>query len=406
MPLTDTACKNARSADKPFKMSDGGGLFLLVKPTGSKLWQQAYRYSGKQKLLSHGPYPSISLQEARARREAVKALLADAVDPSDARKARKNGNGERGETFAVVAKEWFENRKTAWTERYATRLWNRLETDIIATIGDKPIAEIEPTEILEAIRKIEKRGSLVMAGRVFQTCGQVFRYAVATQRAKSDPSRDLRGALRTPNAVKHRSAMKASELGPFFKALAAYRGDEQTMLAIRFVIHTMVRTSEARLAVWDEFDLDSKSPLWRIPAERMKMRNEHIVPLTPQVVTMLEKLKRFSGKSPYVLPASTKEGVISQNTLIYALYRMGYHSRATVHGFRGTASTILNEHGFNRDWIERQLAHTERNEVRSAYNAAEWLSDRRRMLEWWSDYLDAVEAGRKIVLTDNGHSEE
>lgn len=406
MPLTDTACKNAKGADKPYKMSDGGGLYLLVKPTGSKLWQQAYRYDGKQKLLSHGPYPTVSLQEARARREAVKSLLSESVDPSDARKAGKRKNEEPCETFAIVAKEWFDNRKTAWTERYASRLWNRIDTDIIPVIGERAIAQIEPSEILDAIRKIEKRGSLVMAGRVFQTCGQIFRYAVATQRAKSDPSRDLRGALRTPNAVKHRSAMKASELGPFFKALAAYPGDKQTALAIRFVIHTMVRTSEARLAVWDEFDLEAKAPVWRIPAERMKMRNEHIVPLTPQVVDILHKLKEISGKSQYVLPSGTKEGVISQNTMIYALYRMGYHSRATTHGFRGTASTILNEQGFNRDWVERQLAHTERNEVRSAYNAAEWLSDRRKMLGWWSDYLDAVAAGRKVVLRHEHEDEE
>jgi integrase len=236
-------------------------------------------------------------------------------------------------------------------------------------IGKRPIHEIEPLEILEAVRGIEKRGSLVMAGRVLQTCGQVFRYAVATQRAKSDPTRDLRGALRTPLAVKHRPAMPASELGDFFKALAAYTGEERTVLAIRLVMHTMVRTSEARLAEWAEIELDGKEPIWRIPAGRMKMRNEHIVPLTSQAVDILRRLKKLSGNSRHLFPAPTREGVISQNTLIYALYRMGYHSRATVHGFRGTASTLLNEQGFNSDWIEKQLAHTDRDEVRSAYIA-------------------------------------
>ncbi|MDX3928992.1 MAG: integrase arm-type DNA-binding domain-containing protein [Shinella sp.] len=400
MALTENACKNAKPSEKPRKISDGGGLFLLVQPTGSKLWRQAYRFNGKQKLLSHGSYPAVSLQEARERREAVKALLAKDVDPSLDRRVGQTRRKMSAEvTFELVAKEWFANQKLAWTERYATRLWTRIETDIIAVIGKRPIDGIEPLEVLEAVRAIEKRGSLNMAGRVLQTCGQVFRYAVATQRVKSDPTRDLRGALRKPVAVKHRPAMKASELGGFFKALATYTGEERTVLAIRFVLHTMVRTSEARLAEWGEIDLDGDEPVWCIPAGRMKMRNEHIVPLTPQVVDILRKLKKLSGSSKYVFPAQTREGVISQNTLIYALYRMGYHSRATVHGFRGTASTLLNEQGFNRDWIEKQLAHTDRDEVRSAYNSARWLPGRRKMLAWWSDYLDMVEAGKEPKLT-------
>ncbi len=396
MALTDTAIRNVKPSDKPRKMSDGGGLFLLVQPAGSKLWRQSYRFDGKQKLLSHGSYPTVSLQDARAKREAAKELLGKGIDPAADLKSRKKKKGESGETFAVVAQEWFDNRKTGWTERYASRLWNRIENDIIGRIGGRPIAEIEPWEILEAVRKIEKRGSLVMAGRVLSTCGQVFRYAVSTQRAKSDPSRDLRGALRTPNPVQHHKAMKASELGPFFKALSAYSGDEQTVLAIRFVMHTMVRTTEARLAEWEEFELDTKEPVWRIPAERMKMGNGHVVPLTPQVLAILRKLRKLSGGSKYVMPTTTKEGVISQNTMIYALYRMGYHSRATVHGFRGTASTILNEQGFNSDWVEAQLAHTDRDEVRAAYNSARWLPRRRKMLQWWSNYLDKVEAGNEV----------
>lgn len=396
MALTETACKNAKPSEKPRKMSDGGGLFLLVQPSGSKLWRQAYRLNGKQKALSHGSYPTVSLQEARAKRDAVKALLAKEIDPSLERtEGRKRTRASAEITFELVAREWFDSRKTAWTERYATRLWTRIESDIIKVIGARPIHDIEPLEILDAVRAIEKRGSLVLAGRVLQTCGQVFRYAVATQRAKSDPTRDLRGALATPAAVKHRPAMKASELPDFFKALQTYTGEERTVLAIRLVMHTMVRTSEARLAEWAEIDLDGDEPVWCIPAGRMKMRNEHIVPLTPQAVAILRRLKKFSGTSKLVFPATTREGVISQNTLIYGLYRMGYHSRATVHGFRGTASTVLNEQGFNSDWIEAQLAHTDRDEVRSAYNSARWLSGRRKMLEWWSDFLDRVEAGKE-----------
>lgn len=395
MALTDTACKNAKPSDKPRKISDGGGLYLLIQPSGSKLWRQAYRFSGKQKLLSHGSYPTVTLQDAREKREDAKVVLAKDQDPGVERKVRKSRTRTAAEnTFELVAKEWFESRKTAWTERYASRLWTRIETDIVGMIGKRPIHEIEPLEILEAVRAIEKRGSLVMAGRVLQTCGQVFRYAVVTQRAKSDPTRDLRGALRTPLAVKHRPAMPVSELGAFFKALATYTGEERTVLAIRLVMHTMVLTSEARLAEWAEIDLEGNEPTWRIPAGRIKMRNEHIVPLTPQAVDILRRLKKLSGNSKHVFPAPTREEVISQNTLIYALYRIGYHSRATVHGFRGTASTLLNEQGFNSDWIEKQLAHTDRDEVRSAYNSARWLSGRRTMLEWWSDYLDKVEAGK------------
>lgn len=299
-----------------------------------------------------------------------------------------------------------ENKERGWSPAYSTRLWRRLEADIIPKIGNRPISEIDPPEILEAIRKVEKRDAVVLAGRLLQVCGQIFRYAVATQRAKSDPTRDLRGAPRSRGPVQHRSALKAAELGSFLRSLADYPGDEQTALALRFVVHTMVRTGEARFAVWSEFELGGKAPLWRIPAERMKMRNEHIVPLTPQVVDILGRLKKFSGNSKYVLSSAMKEGVISQTTLIYALYRLGYHSRATVHGFRGTASTILNEYGFNRDWIERQLAHADRDDVRSAYNSAKWLPDRRRMLEWWSNYLDAREVGREAGSLDELAGEE
>jgi len=396
MPLTDAACRNAKPSEKPRKMSDGGGLFLIVQPTGSKLWRQQYRFQGKFKLLSHGPYPTVTLLEARKKRDDAKALPAKSIDPSDHQKsAKRQAKIAAVNTFEAVAKEWFENKERGWSPAYSTRLWRRLKADIIPKIGNRPISEIDPAEILEVIRKVEKRDAVVLAGRLLQVCSQIFPYAVATQRARSDPTRDLRGALRSRGPAKHRSALKASDLGPFMRSLADYPGDEQTELALRLVVHTMVRTGEARFAGWSEFELDGKAPRWRIPPPRMKMRNEHIVPLTPQVLDILGKLKTLSGRSKYVLPAPTKEDVISQNTLIYALYRLGYHSRATVHGFRGTASMILNEHGFNSDWIERQLAHADRDEVRSAYNSAEWLSDRRRMLEWWSDYLDAAEAGRE-----------
>lgn len=397
MTLTDTKCRNAKPTEKPRKLSDDGGLFLLIQPTGSKLWRQAYRFNGKQKLLSHGPYPTVTLQEARAKREAAKRLLSDGIDPGDDRKAMKRrAKIAADNTFEAMATEWFNARKDGWTPAYSERLWRRLQADIVPVIGARPVSEIEPPELLDAVRKVEKRGAVVLAARLLQICGQVFRFAVASGRASRDPSQDIRGALKSPGAKKHRTALKAADLSAFLKSLADYPGDQQTVLALRFVIHTMVRTNEARFAAWEEFELTGRTPIWRIPAERMKMRNEHIVPLTSHVLAILHDLKKLSGDSRYLLPSKTKDGVISQNTLIYALYRLGYHSRATVHGFRGTASTVLNENGFNRDWIERQLAHAERDDVRAAYNSAEWLNDRRIMLEWWSDYLDTAEGERKL----------
>lgn len=399
MPLTDTACKAAKPSDKPRKLSDGGGLFLLVQPTGGKLWRQAYRFDGKQKTLAHGAYPAVSLQEARSKRDAAKALLARNIDPGEVRKEEKADAKLRGaNTFENVAREWFDIRLDGWTVGYADRMLRRLEADVFPELGLRPINEIEPPELLKVIRAVETRGAVVLAGRLLQVCGQVFRFAVASGRAVRDPTQDLKGALKAPGAQKHRSALKAAELGPFLKALAAYPGERQTALALRLVAHTALRTGEIRFGRWEEIEgLDGPEPLWRIPGPRMKMRSAHLVPLTPQVVAILRELKKYSGDSAYILPSATKEGVISQNTLIYGLYRLGYHSRATVHGFRGSFSTVLNEGGFNRDWIERQLAHSDRDGVRSAYNAAEWLADRRAMLGWWSDFLDSCEHGRKVL---------
>lgn len=399
MPLTDTACKNVKPSDKPRKIADGGGLFLLVAPTGGKLWRQAYRFDGKQKLLSHGAYPAVTLQAARAARDAAKALLAKGIDPGEEKKTEKQkAKLEATNSFQAVAEEWFAARKGGWTPAYAERIWRRIEADLFPAIGSTPINAIEPPEVLRAIRSVESRDAVVLARRLLQVAGQIFRYAVASGRAVRDPTQDLKGALKAPGAQKHRSALKAAELPEFLKALSNYQGDRQTVLALRLVMHTAARTAEARFAIWSEFEgLDCAEPLWRIPAERMKMRSGHLVPLSPQVVAILKELKKIAGDSDYVLPSATKEKVVSQNTMIFALYRLGYHSRATVHGFRGTFSTILNESGFNRDWIERQLAHTDGDSVRSAYNAAEWLADRREMLCWWSDYLDAAEYGRKVI---------
>jgi integrase len=398
MGLTNTACRNARPARRPVKISDGGGLFLLVQPSGSKLWRLAYRYHGKQKSLAFGSYPAVSLKDARRKRELAKEQLAQGCDPGEVKRAQKYASMRAlANSFEAIGREWFEIRRPGWTAGYADRLLRRLEADIFPRIGARPVSNIEPPDLLETVRQIEKRGAIELAKRLLQVSGQIFRFAIASGRATRDPSQDLRGALRSPGPKKHRAALRALELPEFLRALESYSGERSTALGIKLITHTFLRTGEVRFGKWSEIErLEGDTPLWRIPAVRMKARAEHLIPLTPQVVAILNQLRRLAGRSEYILPAPTKQGVISQNTLLYAVYRMGYHSRVTIHGLRGTASTILNENGFNRDWIERQLAHVERNDVRAAYNSAEWLEDRRRMMLWWSNYLDDALNGGKV----------
>jgi len=402
IPLTDARIRGLKATGASVKVSDGGGLYLMVTPQGSKLWRLAYRFAGKQKTLAIGVYPTVSLVDARLARETAKKALADGVDPGEEKKAKKRERNAAVEnTFQAVAERWYAARKVRWTTPYGDRLWKRLEEFVFPELGDRPVIEIEPPELLKALRKVEARGTLELSHRLKSYCGQVFRYAIAEGIGLRDPSADIREALKAQPPVKHRSALKATELPEFFSRLAAYDGAEQTALGLRLVMLTMVRVDEARFAPKAEFEaLDGKEPLWRIPKERMKMRRDHLVPLTPQAVKVVRRLIEISPKpqSPLLFASdAAPSGVMSENTLLYALYRMGYHHRATVHGFRSTASTVLNEQGFNRDWIERQLAHVEGNAVRGIYNAAEWLKERRSMLAWWADYLDRqAEAGELI----------
>lgn len=275
---------------------------------------------------------------------------------------------------------------------------DRLDDDLLPDLGKRPIAAIEPLEVLDAIRKIEKRDAVEMAKRVMQMASGIFRYAVATARCERDPTADLRGALKPSKAPKQRAALPAKELAAFVGALEVYDGDVITKLGLKLLLLTFVRTSELRFACWSEFEgLDQAEPLWRIPASRMKMRRDHLVPLAPQAVAVISDLRKLTGNREFILPAPTKTGVISENTLLFAVYRMGYHKRATVHGFRSTASTILNEAQFNRDWVEMQLAHFD-GTVRGVYNAAEWLPARRKMMCWWANYLDGKRGGRLVLI--------
>jgi integrase len=389
MPLSDVQLRGLKATQKPYKVSDSGGLFVLVSPNGSKLWRLAYRHQGKQKLLALGAYPTISLRDARKARDDAKELLASGDDPAHLRKMEKRRERvAAGHTFRLVADEWFDGQKRRWAKSYADRLRSRLDADLIPEFGNRPIASIEPIEVLDAIRKIENREAVEMARRVMQMASAIFRYGVATSRCMRDPTADLRGALQAAGPAKRRSSLRADELPEFLGRLEQYDGERTTQLALKLVLHTFVRTSELRFAEWREFEeLNGNEPLWRIPAERMKMRRSHLVPLTTEVVAMLRELRALSGRNRWLFAADTRTGVMSENTMIYALYRLGYHGRATVHGFRSTASTILNENQFNRDWIEAQLAHAE-GSVRSIYNAAEWLPARRTMMEWWSGFLE------------------
>lgn len=400
--LSDAAIRGLKAESKPIRRSDGGGLFILVLPDGRKHWRLAYRFAGKQKMLSGGPYPVVKLSDARKWRDEVKGLLLAGVDPSGARKAEKKALIAASENaFEKVARDWLHSRSCAWSPRYARITQTRLEQDIFPHIGTTPIAEIDPPMLLAALRKIEARGSIDMAHRVKNAVSEVFRYGIATDRCRSDPSRDIGAAMMKPPPVQHRAKVDARDLPDFFAKLARDEGEPMSHLALRWTILTMVRTQETRFAEWSEFEgLETDQPLWRIPPERMKMRTEHLVPLPRQAIALLKEIAalnafRRAGDETlgrFLFPvAYSKTGTISENRMLDIMYRLGLRGKATVHGFRGLASTVLNESGrFEGDWIEMQLAHVARG-VRAAYNSARYLTQRRDIMQWWADYLDEAE---------------
>lgn len=391
MPLSDAAIRKAKAKPAPYKLTDGAGLHLLISPEGSRYWRLAYRFQGKQRTLALGVYPSTSLADARIAKDEAKRLLAAGTDPSRHKKDKKRAALlEASNTFEVVAREWLEKQSGAWTDRYLTLVTTRLESDVFPEIGKQAIVNIEAPDLLDLLRKVESRGALDIAKRLKQTAGQIFRFAIATGRAKRDPAADLKGALKSPGRSKHHSAISAKDLPQLLKNLEKYDGEEKTRLAIMLIILTFVRTSELRAAKWDEIDFEAK--LWHIPEERMKMRRSHIVPLSKQAIEALKRLKTLSGISDRIFPSPSIEGYMSNNTMLFAMYRMGYHGRATIHGFRSVASTKLNEMGFNSDWIEKQLAHDDRNAVRAAYNRAQYLPERSRMMQHWADYIETLTA--------------
>jgi len=391
MPLTDAKARNAKSKSKPYKIADGEGLFLLIAPSGSKYWRMRYFFGGKEKLLSLGVYPEVGLADAREKKAHARKMLAAGNDPAEVKKeAKRLEDIGRTNAFETIAREWFQQRENEWAISYRVRLLRQIERHILPKLGKRPIAEITAPEVLEMLRVIESRGTLETAHRTMQVTGQIFMYAIATGRAERNPVPDLRGALKSP-IVKHHSYLTESELSEFLQKLDFYDGGLRTKLALRFLLLTFVRSQEQRGALWNEIDWGKAE--WRIPAERMKMKKLHIVPLSKQAVAVLRELEAISGDKAFIFPNERNPSTfMSENTMLYAIYRMGYHSRATGHGFRSTASTILNEHGFRSDVIERQLAHIERNSVRAAYNHAQYLPERREMMQWWADFIDQMAA--------------
>ncbi|HHQ4736280.1 tyrosine-type recombinase/integrase [Aeromonas veronii] len=387
MPLSDTAARQAKFTGKQQKLSDEKGLFLLITSSG-KYWRLKFRFAGKEKVLALGVYPEVSLKEARAKREEARRQLADGIDPSLARKQSKVANRLASENnFEVIAREWHQSQLARWSPIHAQRVIESLEADAFPDLGLVPVAELTAPIMLDALRKIEARGATETAGRVLQRISSVMRYAIQTGRVSYNPAQDLKGALRATKQ-EHRPALPRADLPEFYRRLAAEPLNPATRLAIHLLMLTMTRPGEVRFARWDEFDLARAE--WRIPAERMKMRVPHIVPLSRQALAVLEELRQISGHCELLFPSERKlTNPISENTLSYAMGRMGYKGIATPHGFRALASTILNEEGFDPDVIERQLAHAERNKVRAAYHRAEYLDDRRKLLQWLADFYES-----------------
>lgn len=387
MALTDIMVRNAKPKEKEYKLADSGGLYILVKPNGTKCWRLKYRIAGKEKVLSIGTYPLVTLAIARDKAIKAKEQLLSGIDPSQSKKVEKIKRAVDAESsFEAVARCWHSNNIQKWTPRHASYVIRRLEADIFPFLGFRHISDIKAPELLAVLRKIEARDALDVSHRILQACGQVFRYAVATGRAERDITSDLRGALKIRKKENY-AHLKAKELPEFLCKLENYDGELQTKLALKFLILTFVRTTETRGAKWSEIDFDKSE--WRIPAERMKMREQHIVPLSHQAMAILSELQSMTGSHEHLFPNRNKPSTfISENTMLYAIYRMGYHSRTTAHGFRATASTILNENGFASDVIERQLAHAERNSVRASYNHAQYLPERRKMMQWWGSYIE------------------
>jgi integrase len=404
MPLNDLKVRTAKPREKPYKISDFDGLYLLVTEKGYKWWRFRYRFDGKEKLLALGTYPEISLADARQRRDEARKQVAHGIDPGSLRKAMKQAETQEKETFEVIAHEWHTKFTPTWTTGHAGTIMSRLERDLFPWIGKRSIAEIKAPELLAVLRRVESRGALETAHRIRTIAGQVFRYAVATGRAERDPSGDLKGALPQPGEKHHAAITNPKEVGPLLRAIDEYQGHFVVKCALKLAPLFFVRPGELRNAEWTEIDLDER--LWNIPAHKMKMKQAHIVPLSDQAVQLLNELKHLTGKSKYVFPSGRSfTRPMSDMAILAALRRMEYdRGTMTGHGFRAMARTILDEVLHVRpEYIEHQLAHSVKDPLGRAYNRTTFLPERREMMQLWADYLDGLKKGAQVLpLTRKG----
>ncbi len=399
MPLSDTAIRNAKPAEKTYKLSDSAGLYLQINPNGSKLWRFKYRYGGKEKKLALGAYPDVPLKEARAGRDNARAMLASGRDPSQAKRleriARQVSAANSFEAIALEYIEKMEKEARADTTVKKTKWFLSL---LKPDLGARPISEISPQELLATLRKAEQRGHRETASRLRSFASRIFRYGIATARANLDPAQMLRGALLTPQVKGHAAILDPKQVGELLRAIDGYHGQPATLFALKLSPHVFQRPGEVRSMEWAEIDLDAG--LWTIPAARMKMRHPHRLPLSRQSVAILREIQTITGDGRYVFPSvRSAQRPMSGNTINGALRRLGYSDdEMTAHGFRSTASTLLNESGkWSPDAIERALAHKDRNDIRATYNFAEYWEQRAAMAQWWSDYLDTLRKGAEIL---------
>ncbi|QJT79277.1 integrase arm-type DNA-binding domain-containing protein [Kosakonia sp. MUSA4] len=386
MPLNDMQIRRAKPEAKPYTLGDGLGLSLLIEPNGSKSWRFRYRFAGKPKMISLGVYPAITLADARSRRDNARKLVAEGKNPSEVRKEQKLAlQTESENAFEKIAREWHQMKSAKWSAGYASDIMEAFQNDIFPYVGTRPVGEIKPLELLNVLRKIEKRGALEKMRKVRQRCSEVFRYAIATGRAEFNPAADLSSALEVHQS-NHFPFLKAEEIPDFLKALEGYSGSKIVQIATKLLMITGVRTIELRAALWQEFDMDNA--LWEIPAKRMKMRRPHFVPLSPQALNLLNELKIMTGNYRYVFPGRNDPNKpMSEASINQLIKRIGYSGKVTGHGFRHMLSTILHENGYESIWIELQLAHVDKNSIRGTYNHAQYLENRRRMMEWYSEFI-------------------
>jgi integrase len=399
MPLNNVKIRNTKPDEKTMRLFDGGGLYLEVAPSGGKWWRLKYRFNGKEKRLSLGVYPNVGLKDARESRDEARKLLASGVDPSENRRAIKSSRFEQAaNTFEVIAREWFEKNSSKWADNHSNRIIRRLEKDIFPWIGGKPITEISAPQILTCLRRIEERGAMETAHRALENCGQVFRYAIVTGRTEHNPASDLKGAL-SPVKEGHFAAMTDPKaIGELLRAIDGYEGYFVTKCALRLAPLVFVRPGELRNAEWSELDLESAE--WNIPAERMKMKQAHLVPLSKQAVEILRELHSLTGHRRYVFPSvRSPNRPMSNNAVLAALRRMGYtKDEMSGHGFRAMARTVLDEVlGIRPDFIEHQLAHAVRDPNGRAYNRTAHLDGRKKMMQQWADYLDKLKVGADVI---------